>query len=348
MNEVDKFTVPERLVPSINQDNLEPSQLERETIFVSLLDLLVVQIDSFAICEIGDCCGLVVPPSDKLVAHYVLEGEGTIVSDQFSLPIKAGMIIVIPKGLGKQINGRGPTSTLLDVNSVCPLVPGIVKFGAPDFAENALILACATVNASLVPRMSLFEDISLPIVCLDQNLIATSIFRAIVEELSNPGIGTKSLVDTLMKQIFLLLLREELQRSRTAMTRKATPTDCQIAQAINIIMTRPQEQHTVLKLAHDVGMSRSSFARNFVDKVGMSPMRYVQAARLTLASALLKSLTIPIKSIAASVGYASRSQFSRAFVSMFGADPTTFRQQAQRTTWDLGDCDPAAQDPLQP
>lgn len=348
MKNLDNFIVPERLAPSINRDNREPSQLEREARFVSLLDLLVVQVDSFAMCEIEDGCGLVVPPSDKLVAHYVLEGEGTIVSDQLSLPIKAGMVIVVPRGLAKQINGRGLVRNLLDAESFCPLVPGIVKFGSPSGAENSLILGCATVHASLVPKLSMFEDISMPLVCLDQNQIATSIFRAILQELSNPGIGAKALVDTLMKQILLLLLRDNLQKSGLAAPTDGAPTDSQIARAIDIIMTRPQDPHTVHKLAHLVGMSRSSFTRNFADKVGMSPMRYVQAARLTLASALLKSLTIPIKSIAASVGYASRSQFSRAFVSMFGADPTTFRQQAQRTTRDSGDRDPATQDFLQP
>ena len=348
MKDLDNLTAPERLVPTIDHDNLEPSQLEREARFVSLLDLLVVQIDSFAMCEIEDGCGLVVPPSDKLVAHYVLEGEGTIVSDQLSFPIKAGMVVVVPKGLGKQINGRGPIRTLLDAETVCPLAPGIVKFGTSSGSENALILGCATVHASLVPKLSMFDDIPMPLICLDQNKIAISIFKAILQELSNPGIGAKALVDTLMKQVLLLILRDNLEKSGTAASTDGAPTDSQIARAIDIIMTRPQDPHTVLKLAHLVGMSRSSFTRNFADKVGMSPMRYVQAARLTLASALLKSLTIPIKSIAASVGYASRSHFSRAFVSMFGADPTTFRQQAQRTTPDSGNGDPAIQDFLQP
>ena len=258
------------------------------------------------------------------------------------------MVIVVPKGLGKQINGRGPIRTLLDAETFCPLVPGIVKFGTSSNTGKALILGCATVYAGLVPKLSMFEDISMPLICLDQNQIANSIFRAILQELSNPGIGAKALVDTLMKQILLLLLRDNLEKSGAAASTDGAPTDSQIARAIDIIMTRPQDPHTVHKLAHLVGMSRSSFTRNFADKVGMPPMRYVQAARLTLASALLKSLTIPIKSIAASVGYASRSQFSRAFVSMFGADPTTFRQQAQRTTRDSGNGDPAIQDFLQP
>lgn len=308
-----------------------PSQqdrLVREARVVALLDLLKVHIDSFAMCEIDDCCGLVVPPFDKLVVHYVLKGEGTIISDRGSLPIKAGMVIVIPKFLAKQINGCGSISTLCGIDTSCPLTPGIVKFSASSGSDGTLILACASVDASLGHRLALFEYLTEPLAFSDQNQSVALTFKAILQELSEPTIGTKALVDTLMKQILLLFLRYSLTRSSTAAPLEAILADCQITRAITIISARPQDPHTVDNLARGVGMSRSCFARIFAKTVGISPMRYVQVARLTLASALLKSSTIPVKSIAVSVGYASRSQFSRAFVTMFGADPTTFRHQA--------------------
>jgi AraC-like DNA-binding protein len=40
---------------------------------------------------------------------------------------------------------------------------------------------------------------------------------------------------------------------------------------------------------------------------------------------MLKGSDLPVKSIAASVGYASRSHFSRAFQAKFGIDPSAFR-----------------------
>ena len=320
--------VPARPAPSTAQYPLQHDRLMSEARVVALLDLLEVQIDSFAMCVIEDYCGLVVPPFERLIVHYVLEGEGTIVSDRGSLPIKAGMVIVIPRLLAKQINGRGPVSTLCDVDSSCPLAPGIIKFSASSGSDRALILACASVDASLGHRLALFEYLTQPLAFTHQNQIVKSTFNAILQELSEPDIGTKALVDTLMKQILLLLLRDSLKRFGTAAPVAATLGNCQITQAITIIMARPQDPHTVGNLARVVGMSRSCFARNFAETVGMSPMRYVQAARLTLASTLLKSSTNPIKSIADLVGYASRSQFSRAFVTMFGADPTTFRHQA--------------------
>ena len=298
---------------------------------VALLDLLAVQIDAFAMCEIEDCCGLSVPPSDRLTVHYVLEGEGTIVSEHGSLPIAVGMAVVIPRGLAKQINGREPILTVSDADLSCPLAPGLVKFSASSGSKMALVLGCATVEANLGHGLALFENLSQPLVYQDQTQIVPLTFKAILRELSQPGIGSKALVDTLMKQILLLFLRESLKRAGTATPLEPLPVNCPIIRAIDIIAARPQDPHTVDKLARVVGMSRSCFAQKFAETAGTSPMRYVQATRLTVASRLLKSSTIPIKSIADSVGYASRSQFSRAFVTMFGVDPTTFRQQANAT-----------------
>ena len=298
---------------------------------VALLDLLAVQIDAFAMCEIEDCCGLSVPPSDRLTVHYVLEGEGTIVSEHGSLPIAVGMAVVIPRGLAKQINGREPILTVSDADLSCPLAPGLVKFSASSGSKMALVLGCATVEANLGHGLALFENLSQPLVYQDQTQIVPLTFKAILRELSQPGIGSKALVDTLMKQILLLFLRESLKRAGTATPLEPLPVNCPIIRAIDIIAARPQDPHTVDKLARVVGMSRSCFAQKFAETAGTSPMRYVQATRLTVASRLLKSSTIPIKSIADSVGYASRSQFSRAFVTMFGVDPTTFRQQANTT-----------------
>ena len=308
---------------------LQTRRQTSETNVVALLDLLEVQIDAFAMCEIDDCCGLTVPASDRLTVHYVLEGEGTIVSEHGSLAIAAGMAVVIPRGLAKQINGRDPILTVGNAITACALAPGLVKFSVSSGSEMALVLGCASVEANLGYGAALFESLSQPLVYQDQSQIVPQTFKAILGELSQPGIGTKALVDTLMKQVLLLLVRESLKGIATAAPLEPLPVGCPVIRAINIIAARPQDAHSVEKLARAVGMSRSVFAQKFAETAGTSPMKYVHASRLTVASRLLKDSTIPIKSIADSVGFASRSHFSRAFVTMFGVDPTTFRQRAK-------------------
>ena len=40
---------------------------------------------------------------------------------------------------------------------------------------------------------------------------------------------------------------------------------------------------------------------------------------------MLGTCALPVKTVAARVGYASRSHFSRAFKAAYGVDPTAFR-----------------------
>ena len=125
--------------------------------------------------------------------------------------------------------------------------------------------------------MALFESLSQPLVCHDRTQIVPLTFKAILSELSQPGIGTKALVDTLMKQVLLLLVRESMTRAGTAAPLNPPAVVCPIIRAIKLIAARPQDPHSVESLARLVGMSRSRFAQKFAEIAGTSPMRYVPA-----------------------------------------------------------------------
>ena len=74
-------------------------------------------------------------------------------------------------------------------------------------------------------------------------------------------------------------------------------------------------------------MSRSAFAREFKQTLGVPPMEFVTRIRLNLARRLLASTPQSIEVIAAEVGFSSRSHFSRRFRDQFGTDPSTYRRQ---------------------
>jgi AraC family transcriptional activator of mtrCDE len=83
--------------------------------------------------------------------------------------------------------------------------------------------------------------------------------------------------------------------------------------------------HSLDTLATTAGMSRSAFAARFAEAFGHSPMALPREMRLRRAATLLADTTLPVQSVARSVGYASRSHFSRAFRDFHGKDPKTFR-----------------------
>ena len=61
--------------------------------------------------------------------------------------------------------------------------------------------------------------------------------------------------------------------------------------------------------------------------MGKSPMEFLLSYRMTKACQLLKSTRMPIKEIAAAVGYPNQLHFSRAFSNLMGKSPRDWRNE---------------------
>jgi hypothetical protein len=66
-------------------------------------------------------------------------------------------------------------------------------------------------------------------------------------------------------------------------------------------------------------------------------MDFVQAVRLRTAARLLQTSELPVKAVAAAVGYSSRSHFSRAFSGHFGVDPSAYRNSPEAVRAEAGE-----------
>ena len=298
--------------------------------FEGMLELLDVRLDAFAICEIGARCGLKVEPLDKIVVHYVLQGEGSIEWDEGSIPIRTGTMIVIPRRFAKRINGPGPGPVLFvaEAKDTCPLTEGIVKFRACRDSGD-LLLGCGSLTAAVGAGGSgLFDHLQQPLVERSADEMLPLMFNAILAELSRPGLGTKPIVEALMKQVLLLLLRGHLKRSGSGSPVALALVDPNLGRAIAAMVGAPERPHNLDSLAALAGMSRSRFTYHFGKTYGRSPMDYLQSIRLEAAARLLRSSAMPVKCVAAAAGFASRSHFSRAFRAEFGVDPSGYRERA--------------------
>lgn len=91
------------------------------------------------------------------------------------------------------------------------------------------------------------------------------------------------------------------------------------------ILEHPEEPHSLDLLARTAGMSRTAFAERFAEVFDQTPMDVVKRARLSRAAGLLTATELPVKTIAAKVGFSGRSHFSRAFTDHFGSSPAEFR-----------------------
>jgi AraC family transcriptional regulator len=91
------------------------------------------------------------------------------------------------------------------------------------------------------------------------------------------------------------------------------------------------EPITLADLAGLANVSRFHFARLFRHSTGLSPMSYIERARLQRAKDLIRSGPLSLTTIAASLGFADQSHFTRRFHRQFGYTPSTFaREQRSR------------------
>ena len=104
-----------------------------------------------------------------------------------------------------------------------------------------------------------------------------------------------------------------------------------VGEALRCIHDQPQNDWTIVSLAHAVGTSRSNLARRFTALVGEPVMTYLTRWRMTLATDLLAAPGTTVAAVAAQVGYASPFGFSTAFKRRYGISPTAHRR-ANRTT----------------
>ncbi|HEY0012299.1 MAG TPA: AraC family transcriptional regulator [Allosphingosinicella sp.] len=290
-----------------------------------LLDLLEVRLEAFAMCEIDRNCGLACPPLDMLVVHFVLEGEGAVECEHGRYELCPGNVVIVPRRLAKTIEGPAPVLSVVDLDEGCPLAPGLVRFRACASGVPGLVLGCASIAVGVGGVPGLLDHLDRPLVEEVTGGPLPLLFEAMAAELKRPGAGTKPIVEAMMKQVVVVVLRNHLSRRSGDSPLHLMLKNPQLGRAVAAIVTRPDEPHGIDSLAALAGMSRSSFTRQFSASYGCSPMEFVQSVRLRAAARMLLGSELPVKSIAAAVGFASRSHFSRAFAAHFGVGPTQFR-----------------------
>ena len=102
--------------------------------------------------------------------------------------------------------------------------------------------------------------------------------------------------------------------------------DPQVGRALNRLHAEPMRAWTLVGLAKEVGMSRTSLSDRFSEFVGVAPMQYLKRWRLQIAATRLRDGSEGVATIAAEIGYESEAAFSRAFKKSVGVSPAEWRR----------------------
>lgn len=93
------------------------------------------------------------------------------------------------------------------------------------------------------------------------------------------------------------------------------------------LLARSQEEVDLEKLAAELGMSYSSFRREFKAETGIPPRQYLLAIRINRAKALLAETDRKAVDIATAIGFSNPNYFSRYFQQIVGLSPLEYRKK---------------------
>lgn len=127
------------------------------------------------------------------------------------------------------------------------------------------------------------------------------------------------------KELALLSIQRALVLAGEEAEPEANAYDPRVRAAIALAHQRLAEPITVEEMARAAHLSVSRFAHRFSQEVGVSPMRYLENARIGRAKELLKASGAPIRQICLEVGFASPFHFSRRFHACVGMSPSAYR-----------------------
>ncbi len=293
-----------------------------------LLDRIDIFPDPFAVCELRGRCDLGLGQDTGATLHYILSGRGEIVlPGRSDIPVQKGSLILIPGMHRHTLRSVGETThPTPDCRPAELQLRRLLKTQPGTEAKAQVTALCAHVRVGLRGADDIIDLIRTPLSeTIHDGQALAPVLRALLQELSAPGLGSRAMIRALLTQCMIELLRRQFKRQGAGVGWMSVLQDPALWASLRVMLDDPGAPHTVESLAALSGMSRSSFAQRFGDVLGHGPIELLRDLRVQRAGVLLRQSDLPIKSIAHQVGFSSRTAFSRTFERSTGVSPTEFR-----------------------
>ncbi|MDH4585595.1 GlxA family transcriptional regulator [Pseudomonas sp. BN415] len=138
--------------------------------------------------------------------------------------------------------------------------------------------------------------------------------------------GRKVALDV-AKVLLVVMSRQGGQAQFSPLVANITPHETPISRVQNYVLEHLDESFSIARMAEIAAMSPRHFARLFAREVQMTPMEFLQNARIDQARSLLESSDLPLKTIAFRSGFGSVRLMRQRFVERLGLTPMQYRLQ---------------------
>jgi transcriptional regulator GlxA family with amidase domain len=138
--------------------------------------------------------------------------------------------------------------------------------------------------------------------------------------------GRKVALDV-AKVLLVLMRRQGGQAQFSPLVSAVATQESPITRVQHFILDHLDQPLSIERLATVAAMSGRHFARVFTREVQMTPMEFVQNARIDRARNLLERSELPLKTIAYKSGFGSVRHMRVLFSERLGRTPTQYREQ---------------------
>ncbi|TBR36489.1 MULTISPECIES: cupin domain-containing protein [Dyella] len=259
--------------------------------------------------------------------HLVLAGTARLqVRGKPDMTLKAGDFVLLPRGAAHTLYGLGEADAMpMMLDSLGALPERRNTDGAVELDLLCGRFTYASGTTDLL--MHALPDV-LHVSLTNEGAIdaLNGIVAILRHEVALMRPGALAVVTALSQALFVMALRTYSQHEAIPSSLLGLLSHPRLSAAILAMIRSPHENWTVETLAARANMSRATFARQFSEKGGMSPIDLLTTMRMQLACNLLSSTDLALATVAERIGYLSESAFTKAFRKRVGVTPSAYRR----------------------
>lgn len=229
----------------------------------------------------------------------------------------------------------------------------VVREGSVDFSLCSKAIVCRTGDALLIPPLTEFQGrvgsdgcviwvqhfarmktksgwpVSLPLRPLHWSSIQCEWVRALMKKISASQSTSNAGAFKETVPHLLTLLIQEFQLNTKPKAASEHATSLAVQKTVAWLEAQSFPLPSLKEIANYAGWSVSHFRNNFRNSSGQSIGKFIRELEMNEASRLLQETAVPIKAIAAQVGYSDVVAFHRAFQRHNAVTPSDFRRRAR-------------------
>lgn len=137
----------------------------------------------------------------------------------------------------------------------------------------------------------------------------------------------KKVAQDVAKVLLVAMKRQGGQAQFSPLVATVATQETAITRVQHYVLERLEEPFSIERMAGEAAMSARHFSRTFTREVGMTPLEFLQSARIDRVRQLLESTELPLKTVAYRCGFGSVRHMRLLFGKKLGLTPLQYRQQ---------------------